>query len=91
MPPPPVPASLPFTLPEDQASQEAILQPWPLKEDSHGARGGQIRITFTSHSVRSLEKLGADQWRKGKESQSERTCSDAYQDSENNYKENSLW
>ncbi|OWK05286.1 hypothetical protein Celaphus_00002533, partial [Cervus elaphus hippelaphus] len=50
----------------------------------------QIRIPFTSHSVRSLEKLAADQRCKGKESQSERTCSDAYQDSENNYKENSL-
>ena len=39
----------------------------------------QIRITFTSHNVRSLEKPCAGQRCKGKESQSERTSSDAYQ------------
>lgn len=37
----------------------------------------QIRITFTSHNVRSLEKPCAGQRCKGKESQSERTCLDA--------------
>lgn len=31
MPPAPVPASLLFTLPEEQVDQEAMLQPWPLK------------------------------------------------------------
>lgn len=54
----------------------------------------QIRITPTNHNVKSLEKLCADlldQRQKSKESQSEKTSLDAYQDSENHYKKNSLW
>ena len=49
-----------------------------------------IRITLTSRNVKSLDKV-LDLRREGKESQSERTSLDAYQDYENNYKENSLW
>ena len=52
-----------------------------------------IRITLNSHSVKSLEKVCADLIRgvKEKNLKVKRTSSDAYQNSENNYKENSLW
>ncbi|XP_021567347.1 40S ribosomal protein S20 isoform X2 [Carlito syrichta] len=54
----------------------------------------RIRITLTSRNVKSLEKgdvRGPDQRREGKESQSERTRSHAYQDFENHHQENALW
>lgn len=48
----------------------------------------QVRVILRRQNVKSLEKVHADLI--GKESQRERTSLDAYQDSENNYKDN-LW
>lgn len=95
--PAPAPDSPLFSLAEEQVGQQTTAQPrlFKIPERHRGTRVGgftELELRY-SRNVKSLEKVCADWIRGAKEKkyQSERASLDAYQESEDHYKKNSLW
>ena len=86
-----IPFSRGSSQPRDRTHISCVVGGFFTTEPPGSPDVDSCRITLTSFNVKSLKKACADlQRHEGKESQSERTCLNASQDSENNYKENSL-